>query len=102
MFVLTRHGARAPFYANMDTHDFPYGHQDLTNIGIRQLYSLGANLRKTYIEKRNFNPFYNTTNIRVISTNRSRTVQSALSMLEGLYPFSINLNKYEQKVELKL
>eukprot|EP01017_Pseudomicrothorax_dubius_P047422 TRINITY_DN8524_c0_g1_i2.p1 TRINITY_DN8524_c0_g1~~TRINITY_DN8524_c0_g1_i2.p1 ORF type:complete len:367 (+),score=62.42 TRINITY_DN8524_c0_g1_i2:34-1134(+) len=81
-----RHGARGPIY---DLPDREYWNQfgQLTPVGMRQLYLLGAQLRQRYIIDQKFLPEkYNPDVIFVRSTAVNRTIMSAMSLLYGLYP----------------
>ena len=100
---------------NIKSWDYVYPHKlgraywsgQLTDIGVQQLYELGAYLRSRYIEKfaflsptfminTNTNPteeeesgstdFNGPASLYYISSNFARTIQSADSLLQGLYP----------------
>ena len=104
-FTLThfRHGARAPIFPSESESD-DYGMKwtnpgELTLGGHRMHYLLGVYNRKRYIPKllpEKFDPH----DIYIISSNYNRTVQSALSQLQGLYPKDISnkLNDIQKKI----
>ena len=106
-FTLThfRHGARAPIFPSESESD-DYGMKwtnpgELTLGGHRMHYLLGVYNRKRYIPKllpEKFNPH----DIYIISSNYNRTVQSALSQLQGLYPKDISnkLNDIQKKYSI--
>jgi hypothetical protein len=92
-----RHGARAPIYNYWDanTYDFP---GELTEVGIKQLYLLGYQLRKEYIENLNFlSETYNPKEIYVRSTDYNRTLMSAQAHLLGLFSSNKNVNLKKEK-----
>ena len=106
-FTLThfRHGARAPIFPSESESD-DYGMKwtnpgELTLGGHRMHYLLGVYNRKRYIPKllpEKFDPH----DIYIISSNYNRTVQSALSQLQGLYPkdTSNKLNDIQKKYSI--
>jgi hypothetical protein len=86
-----RHGARSP------TKKFPFDSKywdsklsgELTSSGMRQHYLLGTELRKRYIEDVKFlSSEYNSQEIFVISSAYNRTILSAMSQMQGLYPLT--------------
>lgn len=89
IFEMFRHGARAPWSSLDDKNVDLYGTQwsgdsELTEVGMRQHYLLG------YKNRKNFKDFisekYDLNEIYVISTDTNRTIMSAYSQLQGLYP----------------
>lgn len=106
-FALThfRHGARAPIFLSESEID-DYGMEwktpgELTSGGHRMHYLLGVYNRKRYIPKL-LSEKYNPHDIYVISSNYNRTIQSALSQLQGLYPSDKNntLNDKQKKYSI--
>ncbi|ASG67068.1 hypothetical protein fh0823_21350 [Francisella halioticida] len=86
--MITRHGDRAPF-ANIKNANYKWGISlsELTPIGMNQEYNLGKQLRKRYIEQLRLLPKdYQSQSIYVLSSPTNRTVESAQSLLMGLYP----------------
>lgn len=89
VFEMFRHGARAPFSGvTKDGYDILgskwTGDSQLTNMGIRQHYLLGYRNRQRYTDflSTSFNP----NEIYVISSDTPRTIMSANSHLNGMYP----------------
>ena len=88
MSMITRHGDRAPF-ANIEKANYDWGTSlsELTPIGMNQEYNLGKQLRERYIEQFKLLPkHYQNQSISVLSSHTNRTVESAQSLLMGLYP----------------
>lgn len=101
-FTHFRHGARAPIFPSENPVD-DYGMTwntpgELTAGGHRMHYLLGAYNRKRYIPSL-LSDTYDPHEIYVISSNYNRTIQSALSQLQGLYPAdeTIELNEIQKK-----
>ncbi|CAF0877062.1 unnamed protein product [Brachionus calyciflorus] len=78
----------------------------LTCVGEEQMFNLGSRLKEKYIKEMNFfNEKYDPSEIYVRSTHLRRTINSAKSVLAGLYqkrpslklktPFLINVNDLE-------
>lgn len=88
-FEIFRHGARAPFTGVVDGKDcYGYswpGTSELSNVGRRMHYLLGAHNRKRYVPKL-LSESYNQSEIYVMSTDVNRTLESVSSQLQGLYP----------------
>eukprot|EP01016_Furgasonia_blochmanni_P040436 TRINITY_DN5163_c0_g1_i5.p1 TRINITY_DN5163_c0_g1~~TRINITY_DN5163_c0_g1_i5.p1 ORF type:complete len:531 (-),score=136.43 TRINITY_DN5163_c0_g1_i5:207-1799(-) len=89
-----RHGARAPI-------DMPFGHElwtdqplgELTSVGMRAHFLLGNEIRRRYVDTAKFlPPNYDSKVLNVRSTNFNRTIMSALSYLQGLYPIGSGPN----------
>ena len=86
---ITRHGARGPgkiyefnreFWKETDVNE-------LTGVGMRQHYLLGAELRHRYIDSTPLlPPSYNSSLVSILSTDSNRTISSAYCHLLGLYP----------------
>lgn len=85
---LIRHGDRTPIEILPGYEKFwPEGSGQLTAKGMQQEYSLGAKLRKRYIDETQLLPsHYQHNTIYVRSTDVERTLMSAESFLMGLYP----------------
>ena len=87
IFLNSRHGARTPLFL-LDDHEDMLGGKWvgkglLTKLGRRQHYKLGLKSRKRYP---NFlNNEYDPREILIYSTNFSRSILSAESLLSGLY-----------------
>ncbi|CAK61322.1 unnamed protein product (macronuclear) [Paramecium tetraurelia] len=88
--ILWRNGACTPTYCNWKCKEFEQQgilNGQLTPIGTRQHYVLGQWLRKRYIEDlKLLSQFYNEAEIYIESTDVNRTILSALSNLQGMYP----------------
>jgi hypothetical protein len=87
-FEMFRHGARGPLNLKKDGSDI-YGETwnhdgELTEVGMRQHYLIGYRNRKRYSDflSSSFDP----KEMYVISTNVNRTIMSAYSQLQGLFP----------------
>ena len=87
IFLNSRHGARTPLFL-LDDHEDMLGGKwvgkgMLTKLGKRQHYELGLKIRKKYP---NFlNNEYDPREVLFYSTNYSRAILSAESLLLGLY-----------------
>ena len=91
-----RHGARAStFGGNVDFMGEYWEHPgEITSVGERMHYILGLRNRKRYFsDKHLLSEKYNSSELQVISTGYSRTIISALSHLQGLYPQKQNLGE---------
>lgn len=85
---IVRHGDRTPIrnFPNLP-HDWPQGLGQLTAKGMQQEFLLGTKLRQRYIEEYHLLPSqYDAKTIYVRSTDYDRTLMSAQSLLQGLYP----------------
>ncbi|CAD8150405.1 unnamed protein product [Paramecium octaurelia] len=88
--AIWRHGARDFYYCNWgcDKNNEPDGDsQILTPAGMRQQYVLGKWLRQRYIiDNHLLSPQFNENEIYIESTDYNRTIMSAYSNLQGMYP----------------
>lgn len=85
---VVRHGDRTPI-RNLpyQSYDWPQGLGQLTAKGMQQEFALGQKLRKRYVETHHLLPTqYSAKAIYVRSTDYDRTLMSAQSFLQGLYP----------------
>ena len=92
---LTRHGARSPAKGSYSwlNQTWESGVAQLTSSGERQQYLNGVKLRKMYIDETDFLPTtFNPKYIYVRSTDFNRTIMSALSQIQGLYPLEAGLS----------
>ena len=93
LYTHFRHGARAPMDIKDDFTDL-LGEKwnnpgELTGIGQRMHYLLGLRNRIRYIEKEKFlSDKFDPHEILIYSSNLNRTMLSAASQLQGLYPQS--------------
>jgi hypothetical protein len=85
---LVRHGDRTPLIESSGMQKiWPQGFGQLTPQGMRQEFELGATLRERYITQYHLLPqYYDTNTMMVRSSNITRTMMSAQSLLLGLYP----------------
>lgn len=98
LVVLTRHGARTPLYKNPAT--FSEGESQLTLEGQNQHYQNGLYLRSLYAaDAGSINPikglsatYDDFSKIYVRSSDFDRTINSARSLLMGLFPANASLN----------
>ena len=79
-----RHGAR--YYLNdyYDSNRTYWG--ELSAGGMRQHQKFGEMLRRDYIDRHFLSDNYNESEVQIYSTDRNRTLMSALSQLYGMYP----------------
>ena len=82
VFVLFRHGARAPFLEK-DYFNNEWEPERLTNVGKRMQYIAGLNDRERY--KDLIPTIYNSNDIFARSTDTNRTIESLEARLQGLY-----------------
>ena len=106
VFLLTlfRHGARSPkkYYDELLHLDYLFEKWDnpgeLTPTGRRMLYALGLRNREIYINQKHFlSEKYDPHEILVYSTDYDRTLESAASQLQGLYPFGTGAEITEEQ-----
>jgi hypothetical protein len=87
-FELFRHGARAPIILRKNGRDIFNEtwnmDQELTAVGMRQHYLIGYRNRKNY--KNFLSNSFDPKEMYIISTNYNRTIMSAYSQLQGLFP----------------
>lgn len=85
---LCRHGARSPgTFWPWDAGRWPEGVGELLPEGMRQHYLIGTVLRSRYIQTQQLMmPFYYQPEIFVFSSDYNRTIMSAQSQIQGLYP----------------
>ncbi|CDW78354.1 major acid phosphatase map (histidine-acid phosphatase) [Stylonychia lemnae] len=84
-----RHGARSPIIQddNLTQTYWDMGLGMLTNVGMRQHYLLGSEIRHRYIEDQHLlDSEYNAEQIEIYSTLMERTYHSAISQFSGIYP----------------
>ena len=89
--ILVRHGARYTLHPELlnTSERLLQDHKSgqLSPIGMRQLYILGQQLRKEYINDKNVaNDIFQQQEIEILSSNSKRALQSAQSFMYGLYP----------------
>jgi len=89
--TLIRHGDRTPTHdIGSDPYNWDIGKGELTALGMNQQNELGFELRKRYIDKfKLLSPKYVNNEIYARSTDFNRTIQSAESLLSGLYPLGL-------------
>ena len=88
--VIARHGARTMEYSKyfdiVDNNTSVNNPGTLTDVGKHQLYLLGKYLADKYIRQKKFLAYnYNSKEIHVRSSGRNKTIESAQSILQGLY-----------------
>ncbi|KHN84829.1 Lysosomal acid phosphatase [Toxocara canis] len=94
-YLVWRHGDRAPVRSYpTDIHQegaWPHGWGELTELGMKQQYSLGRLIRQRYIlgEQPFLSPRYKSKEVYIRSTDVNRTLVSAMSNLAGMYPVGI-------------
>ena len=91
VFQMNRNGARAPDFGVNNGSDLYLekwnSNGELSNVGKRQQYLLGVKSRKKYIENyKLLSEYYNPQEIFIKSTDYNRTIESAYSFIQGLYP----------------
>lgn len=90
-FQMNRHGARAPYDRINNGKDIFHEEwgkkKELSPVGKRQLYLLGAKVRNRYIKKyKLLSEQYNPQEIYIKCTDSNRTIESTYSFIQGLYP----------------
>lgn len=85
---IIRHGDRTPVIEIPNhPHHWKEGLGELTPLGMRQVFNLGVDARKKYVEEEHLLPVsYQADTIYIRSTDFNRTLMSAQSFLYGLYP----------------
>lgn len=87
---LCRHGDRSPLYEfpsdALPMSRWPEGRGQLTAIGQRAQYDLGARLRARYVDTGFLSESYSHDELYARSTDVDRTLMSAMCQLTGLYP----------------
>ena len=90
VYVITviRHGDRTPFAQLVnDPHTWVDGPSQLTPLGMREQFQLGQQLRARYVQEIPLlTETYRYDSIFVLANTIDRTIQSAESLLYGLYP----------------
>ena len=101
VFKHTRHGVRSPFFddSNGKTYTDVFGMRweksgILTGSGISHAFTLGMKGHKKYKSLQDAMTSYD--QLRIKTTNTSRTIKTAKSFLEGMFPslFVKNISKY--------
>jgi len=89
--TLIRHGDRTPTHQiKSDPHKWEIGIGELTSLGMNQHFKLGTKLRKRYVNQLKLLPVkYVNNEMYVRCTDFNRTIQSAESLLSGLYPLGL-------------
>mmetsp|Transcript_1180 Transcript_1180/g.2854 ORF Transcript_1180/g.2854 Transcript_1180/m.2854 type:complete len:423 (-) Transcript_1180:3844-5112(-) len=86
---VSRHGSRSPtkFYSWDKDGRWPQGEGEITPLGMRQHYLIGYELRNRYIiQNQVLSANYSADEVYFRSTDVNRTLMSAYSQLQGLYP----------------
>lgn len=84
---LGRHGARTPNSFEFLPNQYAEQEGQLTVLGLVQQYFLGQEMRKRYIEDTPFlQETFNSSEVLIKSSWKNRTVRSALSFVNGMYP----------------
>ncbi|HBM16097.1 MAG TPA: acid phosphatase [Lentisphaeria bacterium] len=89
--TLIRHGDRTPTHdIKSDPYSWDIGKGELTALGMNQQNQLGAKMRERYVNSlKLLSEKYVNNQIYVRSTDFNRTIQSAESFLNGLYPLGL-------------
>ena len=89
-FTLARHGAVYPPNDLYDGNETKQYRGLLTPVGLRQHYNLGTYLQHDYITLANLTtPTFNPNHLEFYATSKSRTQNSALAFIYGLYPLGL-------------
>ena len=86
---ISRHGARSPSKLYPFDQDYwnPEFPEELTGVGMRQHYLLGAEMRQRLVlDAGLIGAEFNTSQVEIWSTDVNRTLMSAYSQLVGLFP----------------
>lgn len=101
---VSRHGARTPgkiFNFTVDPDDNFTNDKELTEVGRRQHFLIGHEVRHRYIEKEQLaNSTYYFKEVEFFATNADRALESGMSQLAGMYPPSSiqhTLNDFQKK-----
>jgi acid phosphatase len=103
VFEMYRHGARSAFVDPTKNNTDIFGQQwegdgELTPIGMRMHYILGYRNRQRYAGF--LSSSYNPSEIYIMATDVNRTIMSAQSQLDGLYPPSSGPEIPDNKTEI--
>lgn len=99
---VSRHGSRSPtkFYSWDLDGRWPQGPGEITPLGMRQHYLIGYEMRNRYIIQ---NPVlsanFTAEEVYLRSTDVNRTLMSAYSQLQGLYPIGTGPNIHELSLQ---
>ena len=89
---LSRHGARSPSYLYEFDEDYwdPEFPGELTGVGMRQHYLIGAELKQRLITEAGLlSAEFNESQVEVWSTDANRTLTSAYSQMVGMFPYGL-------------
>ena len=87
LFSLVRHGAIYPKNNLYDGNETAQYKGQLTTIGMRQQFNLGAYLKQNYIaEEQLVTPKFNPNQVEFYASTYQRAQLSALSFIYGFYP----------------
>jgi hypothetical protein len=89
VFEVTRHGARYGLHFDyFNESKWPWIQGELTDLGRRQQYLIGAEMRNRYMVKNKLlDPLeYNWKEVYVRATDINRTIESAMSQMMSFYP----------------
>jgi hypothetical protein len=82
-----RHGARTPNSFEYRPRQYAEDQGELTTLGLLQGYLLGQEMRERYIERSNFlSSELKTSEVYVKSSFKSRTLKTAVAILNGMFP----------------
>ncbi|XP_054286964.1 prostatic acid phosphatase-like [Macrosteles quadrilineatus] len=93
-FIIFRHGIRSPFSADIYpsedeyAHQWPDGKQQLTQLGKKLMERVGRSLKTRY---KRLIPEFHKDYVEVTATKSPRAKQSAVRVVEGMYPTPDNV-----------
>jgi hypothetical protein len=90
-----RHGARTPNSFDYRPRQYAEDQGELTTLGLLQGYLLGQEMRERYVKRSNFlSSELKPNEVYIKSSYKSRTLKTAIAILNGLYPQESGVTHY--------